>query len=140
MSTLEILLRLAGVLQFAILGASALVPQVLDWRANLARLHPFLRQLFWVYGTFIVLVIVAFGTLTLLHSHTLAAGDALARSVSAFISIFWLSRLAVQWFVFDCREFLTTWFLKAGYHCLTLAFVYLAAVYGWAAIGSLRAL
>jgi hypothetical protein len=134
MNRLEILLRLAGVLQFSILIASALVPRVFDWRANLAPLHPFLRQLFWVYGVFIVLVIVSFGTLTLLNAGAMAAGEPVARSLCAFIAIFWLARLAVQLFVFDCREFLSNRLLAVGYQGLTLAFVYLTVVYGWAVL------
>ena len=134
MSTLEVLLRVAGLLHFAILSASVLVPRVLDWRGNLALLHPFLRRLFWVYGVFIVLVIIAFGTLTLLHAGALAAGEPVARSLAAFIAVFWGARLAVQLFVFDCRPFLNSWFLKVGYHGLTLTFVFLTAVYAWAAI------
>ncbi len=129
-----LLLQMAGLLHFAILIASAATPHVLDWRANLAALHPFLRQLFWVYGAFIVLVIAGFGTLTLLNASAMAAGDPAARSLCAFIAIFWLARLAVQWFVFDARPFLTNALVIAGYHSLTLAFIYLSLVYGWAAI------
>lgn len=134
MNTLELLLRLAGLIQFAILSASALTPRVLDWRTNLAPLDPFIRRLFWTYGAFIVLVIVSFGTLTLLDARAMAAGEPVARSLAAFIGIFWLARLLVQLFVFDCRAFLTTRLLKAGYHCLTLAFVSLTLIYGWAAL------
>ena len=134
MRTLEIFLRLAGALQLAILVASASVPRVFDWRRNLAPLHPFLRRLFFVYGAFIVLVIVGFGTLTLRHAGAIASGEPLARAISGFIAIFWFARLIVQLLVFDCRQFLTNWFLRAGYHGLTLAFIYLTAVYAWAAI------
>jgi hypothetical protein len=136
MNTLQILLLIAGLLHFTILIAGALVPRVLDWRANLALLHPFLRTLFWVYGVFIVLVITGFGTLTLLNAGAMAAGQPVARSLAAFIALFWLARLAVQLFVFDCREFLTSPLLTLGYHSLTLAFIYLAFVYGWAAFHS----
>lgn len=124
-----------GLLHFAILTASALVPSVLDWRGELGRLHPFMRRLFWVYGAFIVLVIVSFGTVTLLHADTLAAGSPLARSVCAMVAIFWLARLGVQFFVFDARPFLTRWFFVLGYHALTFAFVTLTAIYAWAAFG-----
>lgn len=133
MNHLETILRAAGLLHFAILTASAMVPRTLDWRGNLAALPPFLRRLFWVYGGFIVLVIIAFGMLTLRHAGTMAAGDPVARSLCAFIALFWLARLAVQWFVFDARPFLTTALLTAGYHALTVAFVALTAIYGWAA-------
>lgn len=134
MNTLENLLRCAGLVHFAILIASAMVPRVLDWRANLARIHPFLRQLFWVYGAFIVLTIVGFGTLTLLHADAMAAGEPVARSLAGMIALFWMIRLGVQWFVFDCLEFLTSRLLALGYHTLTLAFLGLTLLYAWAAL------
>jgi hypothetical protein len=128
------LLLAAGLLHFVILIASALTPRVLDWRANLAALHPFLRRLFWVYGSFIVLVIVSFGALTLLHADEMASGASFPRAVCAIIAIFWLARLAVQFFVFDAKPFLTTTFLRFGYHALTLLFVALVFIYGCAAL------
>ena len=127
-------LLIGGLLHFVILIASALVPRVLDWRANLAALHPFLRRLFWVYGCFIVLVIISFGALTLGNADELVSGALLPRSVCAIIAIFWLTRLAVQFFVFDARPFLTTTFLRLGYHGLTLLFTALVFIYGCAAL------
>lgn len=132
------LLLLAAVLQLSILVASALVPRVLDWRANLAALHPFLRRLFWVYGSFIVLVIIAFALLTFRHAGAMAAGDPVARSLCLFIAIFWAARLFVQFAVFDARPFLTNWFYKLGYHGLTLIFTALVLLYGWAALSPLE--
>ena len=127
-------LILGGLLHFVILIASALTPRLLDWRANLATLHPFLRRLFWVYGAFIVLVIVSFGTVTLLRTNELSLATPLARSVCAIIAIFWLARLAVQFFVFDARPFLTTAFRRVGYHGLTFLFSALVFIYGCAAL------
>jgi len=131
---MKTLLFIGGALHFVILIASALTPRVLDWRANLAALHPFLRRLFWVYGAFIVLVIISFGTLTLFHADELASGASLARSICAVIAIFWLARLAVQFFVFDAKPFLTTTFLRFGYHGLTSLFAALVFIYGCAAL------
>ena len=128
------LLELAGVGHFGILIASVQVPRVFDWKNKLARLDPFLRKLFWVYGVFIVMTIGGFGTLTLLHVDDLAAGSPFGRAVALFIALFWASRLAVQWFVFEAKPFLTTGWRKLGYHTLTAAFVFFTAVYGWAAL------
>ena len=128
------LLLLGGILHFVILIASGLTPRVLDWRTNLATLHPFLLRLFWVYGFFIVLVIISFGVLTLVHADELVAGAPLARSVCAIVAIFWLARLAVQFFVFDARAFLTTMFLRLGYHGLTFLFTVLVFIYGCVAL------
>ena len=35
---------------------------------------------------------------------------------------------------FDVKEHLTTWWLKGGYHLLTVLFLFFTIVYGWAAI------
>ena len=131
---MKTLLYLCGFLQFGILIASAQVPRIFDWRTNLASLPPFLRRLFWVYGAFIVLVIVSFATLTLLHAPQMAAGLPVARSLCAVIAIFWAVRLLVQFVVFDPSPYLTNWFYKAGYHGLTIIFIALVAIYGWAAL------
>lgn len=127
-------LIIGGLMHFVILIASALTPRVLDWRTNLATLHPFLRRLFWVYGTFIVLVIISFGVLTLINADELASAAPLSRSVCAMIAIFWLARLAVQFFVFDARPFLTTRFRRLGYHGLSLLFSALVFIYGSVAL------
>lgn len=131
---MKTLLQIAALAQLAILVASALVPRTLDWRGNLAQLHPFLRRLFWVYGSFIVLTIIAFAALTFLHAGAIATRDPVARSLCAFIAIFWAARLFVQLAVFDARPFLTNAFYKIGYHALTIAFAFLILVYASAAL------
>ncbi len=129
------LLQIAGLLHFCILLGSALVPVVLQWRKRLAAsdLPLLMRQLFWVYGIFIVITIIGFGTLTLLNADAMAAGDPVARSLAAFIAIFWFVRLMIQWFLFDARPFLTNLFLKIGEHGLTIVFIYFTLIYGWTA-------
>jgi hypothetical protein len=135
---MKTLIQLGGLAHFGILIASALTPGVLEWRRHLAALPPLLRQLFWVYGSFIVLVIISFGTISLAHPGALASGEPLARAMCAMIATFWSARLAVQWFVFDAAPYLTNAFLKLGYHTLTLAFIALALIYGCAAIHPLQ--
>ena len=134
MKNSEYLILIGGVLHFLTLIASAMVPKTLDWKGELAKLIPFLRTLFWVYGAFIVLTIIAFGLLSVLHFRELAAGDSLARSVCAVIAIFWGVRLVVALFVFDASEFLTTWYFKVGHHLLTVTFIYQTIAYGYCAI------
>ena len=131
---MKTLLLIGGLLHFVILIASALTPRLLDWRGNFAALHPFLRRLFWVYGSFIVLVIVSFAVLTLVNTEELVSDAPLSRWVCAIIAIFWLARLAVQFFVFDARPFLTTTFLRVGYHGLSLIFIALVFIYGCVAL------
>jgi hypothetical protein len=131
---MKLLLQLAAAVQLLIPTASALTPRVFDWRKNLAALHPFLRKLFWVYGIFIVIVIIAFATLTFRHADAMAAREPVARSVCVFIAVFWGARLFVQFAIFDVRPFLTNWIYRAGYHALTFTFAFLVLVYGKAAL------
>ena len=133
-TTLTNLLLLGGVCHFGILLASALVPRVLDWKAELKHLSPLSRHLVWTHGGFIVLTIVAFGVISVLNARGLADGSRLSRSVAGFIAAFWLARLAIQLFVFDARPFLTSRWLALGYHALTVVFTYLGVVYAWAAV------
>lgn len=131
---MKLLLQFAAALQLLILIASALTPRVLEWRTNLAALHPFLRKLFWVYGAFIVMVIIGFSTLTFLHADAMATREPVARSLCVFIAVFWGTRLFVQFAIFDPQPFFTNWFYQLGYHALTVIFAFLVFVYGKAAI------
>jgi hypothetical protein len=128
------LILIGGVLHFGILLASACVPQVLDWRQSLAKLDALSRQVVWVHGAFIVLVIIGFGAVSVALPAELASGTPLARALCLFIAIFWAARLAVQFFVFDAKPHLKNAFLKVGYHGLTLVFLYHAVVYSIAAM------
>lgn len=133
MNRLSNWLIVGGILHLGILIASALVPQVLDWRRELRKLPLLLRQLVWVHGGFIVLTIVGLAMLSLLNARELAEGTMLARSVCGFIALFWSARLALQWCCFTPGEYLRALPLRVGYHLLSVVFASLAAIYGWAA-------
>ncbi len=126
--------QFAGCIQLGILAAALHVPRVVRFRENLAAATPFFRRLVWVYSAFIVLVIAGFGLVSLFHAEDLVSGTPLARWVCLFIAVFWLVRLAVQFFVFDSRPFRHSRFLIAGYHSLTAAFLYLVTVYALTAL------
>jgi hypothetical protein len=136
MTELDRWVYFGGWLQLSLLAASAIVPFVFDWHGELARLSPFLRRLFWVYGAFIVIMIIGFGLLAIGHASALAGGSPLGRSVCAFMALFWLARFGVQLFVFDVTPYVRSPFLKAGYHVLTLIFFYLVVVFGAVALGA----
>jgi hypothetical protein len=131
---LPLLILIGGVLHFGILLASACVPHVLDWSRELAKLDPLSRQLVWVHGAFIVLVIAGFGAISVALPGELAAGSLVARGVCGFIALFWAARLGVQFFVFDPKKYLRNAFLNVGYSGLTVVFLYHAVVYSIAAI------
>jgi hypothetical protein len=134
MMNLALFLFVGGILHFGILLASAAAPQVLDWRNALQKLDRLSQQVIWVHGAFIVLTIVGFGALSICFPSELASHTILARAICGFIALFWAARLAVQFFVFDAKPYLTRPMLRLGYHGLTLVFIYHAVVYGAAAL------
>ena len=58
---LPALIQVAGGVQLCILVASALVPFRLDWKHSLDSLPKLHRQLYWIYGGYVVLGIVSLG-------------------------------------------------------------------------------
>jgi hypothetical protein len=132
------LLFAAGIGQLSVLVASALVPIRLNWRDELAVLSTLHRQLYWVYGGYVVLSIIALGCITLLNADELAAGSPLAQAFSAYAATFWGIRLSLQ-AVLDVKDHLTTWWLRLGYWLLTLLFASFTGVFLAAAIHGLRA-
>lgn len=127
------LIWLAGFGQLSVLIASSLVPLRLNWRDELSGLKRLHRQMYWTYGGYVVLSIIAFGVICLTCSEELAAGSRLARTMCCYMTAFWGIRLSLQ-AVFDVREHLTTWWLRLGYHTLTVLFCFFTFVFGYTAI------
>ncbi len=127
------LLLAAGVGQLCVLIASSLVPLRLNWREELRSLSRLHLQMYWVYGGYVVLSIIAFGLITIPNAKELAGGGPLARSFCGYVAVFWGVRLGLQ-AVLDVKDHLTTWWLKAGYHVLTILFTYFTIIYTWAAV------
>jgi len=131
---LPALIFAAGLIQWSILAASAVVPFQLEWKTALSGLPRLLRQLFWIYGGYVVLGIVANGALCIFFADDLANGSPLSRALCAYIAIFWGVRFALQ-AVMDAKPFLTAWWIRTGYHLLTVLFAAVTAILSWAAFG-----
>lgn len=96
MSRVEFLIWVAGLLQLAIAAANLVLPRILRYRENLAQMSPMVREIFLVHSGYIVLVLIAFGTISLVFAPDLAGGNRLGRFLSAFLAVFWLLRIPVQ--------------------------------------------
>lgn len=126
---LTLLLQIAGSLHLILIWAGASMPAAVNLGSHLAALPPFIRRLFYVYYTFIGLLLVGFGCLTFFFASDLAAGTALARSFCGLLAAFWILRLIAAVFIFDVRPYLTNWFYRVGYHGINAIFLYLLIVY-----------
>jgi hypothetical protein len=127
--TLTLLLQVAGLMHFGLMAAGLMMPKVVRLRWHLAELPPFVRQLFWVYYSFIALCLVGFSIITIAFASTLAAGSGLARALCVFFAVFWTVRLYAATFVFDMQPYLTSRVRRVGYGVLNVAFAYLPIVY-----------
>lgn len=127
------LVRALGLMQFSILVASSLVPFQLDWKKELAGLPKLHYQMYFIYGGYVVLNIVAFGVLCVWHASEIAAGSPLARGFCGYVAFFWGIRLALQ-AVMDAKPYLKKWWLTAGYHLLTVLFALLTLGFGYLAL------
>lgn len=131
--TFEFAIIFAGLTQLAIATSSLVIPRVLGWRAETARLKPLTRQVFWTYAGYVFSMNVAFGALSLLAPRALLDGTTLARAVCAFIAIYWIARLVLQFTLFDRSGTVRPLFraAEAAYVC---GFAYLSVVYAVAAV------
>ena len=126
---LVLLLQIAGLLHLGFIPAGLLMPKVVRMRWHLMTLPPFIRQLFWVYYTFIGVCIAGFSLITIGFASTLAAGSALARALCAFFALVWTIRLCAGAFIFDMEPYLTTRARRIGYGVLNAAFACLPVIY-----------
>jgi hypothetical protein len=127
------LIFLAGCGQLSVLVASSLVPLKLDWKHSLNSLPRLHRQLYWVYGGYTVMSIIALGTICMVCADELASGSRLSRAFCTYAAVFWGVRLSLQPFL-DAAPFKTTWWLQAGYHVLSVLFAAFTIILGWAAV------
>ena len=129
---LEICLRIAGVLLILLAIAHVTFPKRFHWTEELSRLSLLNRQIFLVHVFFIVVLVGSMGVLCAVFTHALVERSTLARLLLAWLCLFWLTRLVVQWFVYDRRLWHDDRFHLAVHIVFTALWSYLAAVYGWA--------
>lgn len=134
MPRLETLIFISGILHLGTLIGSAQVPKELDFKNELPKVAPLLRQWILTAGLYVIINLFAFGLISLCFSGVLATGTPLARAFCGYVAIFWAVRLAIQLFVFDAKPYLRNGFLTVGYHGLTVVFTWHTIVFGYAAL------
>jgi hypothetical protein len=125
----------AGVVQLVIITVNFVLPKKLRCRENLASVSPMIRAVFVVHWLYIVLVLGIFTSLSFWFAPELAGASRLGRYLSAAIAVFWLLRVPIQLFFYDPEIRKQNRF---GDVIFLIAFSYLGAVFGVAALGVLR--
>jgi hypothetical protein len=102
-ATLLFHLRAVGLLMALLVVVNLLVPARLGWRDEFARLSLVNRQIVQVHSLFIVLIVALFAGLLLTAADALLEPTRLSRIVLAGLTIFWATRMLVQWFFYSPR-------------------------------------
>lgn len=129
---IETLILTAGLAQIVLAIGSLVIPKILNWRDELAKVRPLIKQMFWTYAGYILGINLSFGLLSTFDFRDLINGSKLAMAITGFIAIYWISRILVQFFYFDKTDFPTGKWNKLGEILLIALFIFLSLVYSLA--------
>jgi hypothetical protein len=128
----SLLIYIAGFAQMGLAIGSLMIPRVLNWHTELAKVEPIIKQIFWTYAAYILGINLCFGLISVFDYRELTNGSVLAIQVTGFIAIYWISRILIQFFYFDRKNFPTGKWCTIGEILLISLFVFLSAVYSLA--------
>lgn len=128
------LLRIVGVVHLVIIGANLALPSILNFRGELGKVSPIIRQIFLVHHAYLMLILALFAALCLGFPEELAGASRIGTFLCGFMALFWLSRLPVQFFFYD-RE--VKRLHKLGHWAFSFALVMITAVLSIAAVRGL---
>jgi hypothetical protein len=123
-------LKVVGVLLVALGLAHSLFGRYFNWKQELAPLSLLTRQVFQVHGFFIALVVAMMGVCSLFYTTALLASGDLSRVVLTGFLVFWLSRLAIQLFVYDPAIWRGRRFYAFMHVVFTIFWIYVVLTYG----------
>ncbi|ADY51857.1 hypothetical protein Pedsa_1290 [Pseudopedobacter saltans DSM 12145] len=132
LSIIQKAIYFAGFAQIILVFGSLLIPRILQWTVELDKVQTLIKQMFWTYAAYILVINLCFGILSILAFEDLTNGSFLACIVCGFIAIYWISRVAIQFFYFDRTAFPPGIWNKLGEIVFVLLFFFLATVYSWA--------
>ena len=99
---LEGLLRFVAALQLGLAVLSYFLPRIMNWKSDIARMSPLVRDVFVIHSWFISLTLIIWGVLTWRFAPVMAnAPTELSRWLCAAIGIFWGIRCVLQWTHYD---------------------------------------
>jgi hypothetical protein len=132
------LIQLAGIAQITLALGSISIPKLLNWHAELLKPSLLIKQMFWTYAVYILVINTSFGLVSVFASHDLSDGSNLATMLTGFIAVYWISRLSTQFLYLDRHAFPKGKLYTIGETLLVLVFITLSAVYAFAFIYNLN--
>ena len=129
--SLELHLRIAGILLLVLAASHYFLPKQLGWKEDLAKVTLLTRQIFFVHVGFILLLLILMGTLAVVYAEELAAPSRLAQAVLGGLALFWGLRLLTQLFIYDRSLWRGNRRNTMAHIAAVLLWAYLTAVFGW---------
>jgi hypothetical protein len=123
------LIFICGLLHIALGVGSTIIPTVLNWNTELVKVKPLIRQMFWTYAAYILVINICFGLISIWGTRELLNHSFLATCITLFISIYWLTRIGIQFFYFDTTDAPKGLFFTLGEIALVALFVLFSATY-----------
>jgi hypothetical protein len=125
----------AGIVQLGIAMGSLMIPSILHWHEDTAKLRPLTRQVFWTYAGYIWCINVCMGLISTLKPQWLLEHSGLAVAVTGFIAAYWAVRVVIQFTYYDTSDRPSGALIQVGEYALDAAFIALAVVYGAVTLG-----
>ncbi len=101
--TIQLHLRVIGVLLLGIAALSLYVPRRFGWGRDVAQLPLLTRQVFVIHCAFVTVVCALLGLLLALCAPALLEPGVLPRAVLIGLLVMWAARMLAQWFFYDPR-------------------------------------
>jgi hypothetical protein len=122
-------LKIVGALLLALGLAHSMFGRYFKWRKELAQLSLLTRQIFLVHCFFIALLVAMIGVCSLFYTKALLGSGALSRVVLTGFVVFWLFRLAFQFFVYDPATWRGRNFFTAMHVVFSMLWIYVVVTY-----------
>jgi hypothetical protein len=123
-------LKIVGALLVALGLANSFFGRYFKWKQELEPLSLLTRQVFQVHGFFIALVVAMIGLCSLFYTNALLLSGDLSRVVLTGFLVFWLSRLAIQLFVYDPAIWRGRRFYTVMHVVFSIFWMYVVLTYG----------
>jgi hypothetical protein len=126
-----LILQIVGVFQIILCIGSLLIPKLLNFNGELTKVSIIIKQMFWTYAGYILVINFCFGLISLVGANELLDHSFLAKCISFFIFAYWLARIVIQFCYFDTKSAPQGLIYKLGEIGLVALFITLTVVYGW---------
>jgi hypothetical protein len=123
------LIFISGILHLILGIGSSIIPKVMNWNTELAKVKPLIRQMFWTYAAYILVINLCFGLVSIWGTKELLDRSFLASCITLFISVYWITRIGIQFFYFDKTDAPKGLFFTFGEIGLVVLFILFSIVY-----------